>query len=43
MLESAFALMTGITIGFVYDWRISLVYLVVAPLMAIGGAMNAKF
>lgn len=36
------SLLTGIIIGFVYSWRLALVILVLAPLMVLGGFMEAK-
>ena len=43
ILEAISAVLTGITIGFFYSWRESLVCLSIAPFMAMSGYMNAKF
>nr|AAK19598.2 putative ABC transporter [Sterkiella histriomuscorum] len=42
-LEAMFAVLAGIVIGFIYNWKISLVCLACPPFMIIGGVMNAKF
>ena len=43
ILESTFAMVVGIVIGFCFNWRISLVALACAPFMIAGGAINSKF
>ena len=40
--ESIFALCCGITLGFIFTWRLSLVALGCVPFMMFGGAMNSK-
>jgi ATP-binding cassette subfamily B (MDR/TAP) protein 1 len=40
--ETSFALLSGIIMGFVFSWKISLVALACVPFMVIGGAINAK-
>jgi len=42
LMESTFALLAGIAIGFFFSWRIALVALACAPFMMAGGAINAK-
>ena len=42
MIQSVVSLLTGIAIGFVYSWRLSLVMLGLSPLMVMGGFMEAK-
>jgi ABC-type multidrug transport system fused ATPase/permease subunit len=42
MIESTFALMVGIVIGFSYNWKVSLVALGCTPFMVLGGFINAK-
>ena len=42
MIMSVISLLTGIIIGFVYSWRLSLVMLGLSPLMVIGGFMETK-
>lgn len=42
-LQCVFSLVAGIVIGFVYNWKVSFVVLACCPLMALSGAMNAKF
>lgn len=42
-LQAFFTLVTGITIGFIYSWKISLVCLACAPFMMFAGVMSAKF
>lgn len=39
-MDAVFALLVGIGIGFAYSWRISLICLGAAPLMALGGLME---
>jgi 3-deoxy-D-manno-octulosonic-acid transferase len=36
-------LICGITLGFIFTWRLSLVALGLVPLMMLGGSINAKF
>lgn len=43
IIESSFAMIVGIIIGFIYSWRLSLVAFACTPFMAVGGAVNAKF
>lgn len=43
ILEAVSAVITGITIGFFYSWRESLVCLGIAPFMALSGYVNAMF
>lgn len=43
ILESTFAMIVGIIIGFSYNWKISLVALGCTPFMIAGGAINSKF
>jgi ABC-type bacteriocin/lantibiotic exporter with double-glycine peptidase domain len=43
ILESCFALIVGITMGFIFSWKVSLVALGCIPFMVLGGAFNAKF
>lgn len=40
MLESTFAMIVGIAIGFSFNWKISLVALGCTPFMVIGGYIN---
>ena len=42
LITSAVNLISGIIIGFIYSWRLSLVMLGLSPLMVIGGFMEAK-
>lgn len=42
-MEAGFATLGGIVIGFIYNWKISLVCLACTPFMILGGLMNAKF
>lgn len=42
-LQNISCLVTGITIAFVYEWRISLVTLGMIPLMIGSGFINMKF
>jgi ATP-binding cassette subfamily B (MDR/TAP) protein 1 len=42
-LQALFSVGTGIIIGFVYNWKVSLVCLACVPFMILGGIMNAKF
>lgn len=42
-MESSFAMIVGMAIGFAFSWRISLVALGCMPFMVIGGAINTKF
>jgi ABC-type multidrug transport system fused ATPase/permease subunit len=43
MLESTFALIVGIALGFSFSWKVSLVALGCTPFMILGGSINAKF
>jgi len=43
VMESTFAIVVGIVIGFCYNWRVSLVALGCVPFTVIGGAINTKF
>ena len=43
ILESTFAMVTGIVLGFCFNWKISLVALGCVPFMVLGGAINSKF
>lgn len=43
VIETFFALACGITLGFVFNWKVSLVALGCIPLMIVGGSINAKF
>ena len=42
MTESSFALVCGIIIGFVFEWRLTLVALGCVPFMMFGGAVESK-
>jgi ATP-binding cassette subfamily B (MDR/TAP) protein 1 len=42
MLQAAIGLITGIVLSFVYEWKISLVALGVAPFMMISAGINSK-
>jgi len=43
IMESTFAMVVGIVIGFCFNWKISLVALGCVPFMIAGGAINTKF
>ncbi len=43
IMESSFAMVVGLAIGFSFHWKISLVALGCVPFMVIGGAINTKF
>jgi len=43
ILESFFAIVCGIILGFVFSWKVSLVALGCVPFMMLGGSINAKF
>lgn len=43
MVESFFALVVGMALGFSFSWKVSLVALGVTPFMMLGGFINAKF
>jgi len=43
VMESTFAMIVGIAIGFSFNWKVSLVALGCVPFMVIGGAINTKF
>ena len=40
--ESCFALICGVVLGFIFEWRLTLVALACVPFMMFGGAMNSK-
>ena len=42
IIESTGAIICGVTLGFVFSWRLSLVALACTPLQVLGGSMNAK-
>ena len=42
ILQAGFSVVTGIVIGFIYCWQMSLVCLACVPFMMLGGAMNVK-
>lgn len=42
ILEAACAVLTGLVIGFIFSWRMSVVCLIIAPLCAVTGYMGAK-
>ena len=42
MVSAIISLLTGLIIGFVYSWRLALIIIVLAPLMVMGGYMEAK-
>ena len=42
MIESLFALICGLVIGFVYSWRVSLIAIGLTPFLIIGGSANAR-
>lgn len=42
ILESICAILVGITLGFVFSWRMSVVCIVISPFMALTGYMGAK-
>ena len=42
MAEAAAGLIIGITLGFIFSWRLALVALGCSPFMMIGGALEAK-
>ncbi|CDW81593.1 abc transporter family protein [Stylonychia lemnae] len=42
-LEAGFATLSGVVIGFIYNWKISLACLACVPFMILGSIMNAKF
>ena len=43
IMESTFAMIVGVVIGFCFNWKISLVALGCVPFMIVGGAINTKF
>jgi ABC-type multidrug transport system fused ATPase/permease subunit len=43
IIETSFALCCGIILGFIFNWKVSLVALGCIPFMVVGGAINAKF
>lgn len=42
ILEALSAVITGLSVGFTFSWRMSCVTLGVLPFMALAGFMNAK-
>jgi ABC-type multidrug transport system fused ATPase/permease subunit len=42
ILEAVSALITGITIGFIFSWKTALVCIGISPFMAVSGFMMAK-
>lgn len=42
IVESTFALICGLVLGFIFSWRLSLVALACVPFMMFGGIMNSK-
>lgn len=42
-LQAFFSVMTGVVLGFYFNWKVSLVCLGCVPFMILGGIMNAKF
>ena len=40
MVDGGFALFVGLILGFVYSWKMSLICLGLAPLMAIGSGLG---
>jgi ABC-type bacteriocin/lantibiotic exporter with double-glycine peptidase domain len=42
-MESFFALVVGIVLGFIFSWKVALVALGATPFMMLGGSINAKF
>ena len=42
VIQAMFSILTGIAIGFIYNWREALVCLGCVPLQAIGGGMGIK-
>ena len=43
IMEAGFAILVGMIISFIYDWKIALVALACTPFMAAGAAINARF
>ena len=43
VMESLFAMIVGISLGFAHNWKVSLVALGCVPFMIAGGAINTKF
>ena len=43
IVETFFALVCGIVLGFIFSWKVSLVALGCVPFMVAGGSINAKF
>jgi ABC-type multidrug transport system fused ATPase/permease subunit len=43
IMESSFAMIVGLALGFSFHWKISLVALGCVPFMVVGGAIDAKF
>jgi ATP-binding cassette subfamily B (MDR/TAP) protein 1 len=42
-LEAMFGLLSGVVIGFIFNWKISLVCLACVPFMTFANIMNIKF
>lgn len=42
-LQAFFSVITGVVLGFIFNWKVSLVCLGCVPFMILGGIMNAKF
>lgn len=42
-LEGMFAVLTGVVVGFIYNWKMSAVCLACVPFMILGSIMNIKF
>lgn len=42
MSEAIFAVVSGVVIGFIFEWRIALVALALTPFMMMGGSIAAK-
>ena len=42
-LEGMFAVLTGVVVGFIYNWKMSVVCLACVPFMILGSIMNIKF
>lgn len=43
VMESTFAMIVGLALGFSFHWKVSLVALGCVPFMILGGAINTKF
>jgi len=42
VVEAIFSLVCGVTVAFIFSWKISLICLGCMPLLALGGAVQAK-